>query len=179
MPEGDYSWWFNHARVAGSDGLPWGDYVWQDIVNYVDTNYRTQPRRESRAIGGLSAGGQSALMLAVTHPEVFSIAGGHSPSLRGADGSVASFGTPEYFAQYDLLWLAHNSNNWKRLSISIDVGQEDEEWGPAIQDFHQLLEREGVPHEFDDSVHGIHDSDYWASRLPDYLRWYSSKLNAN
>ncbi|MEW5719654.1 MAG: alpha/beta hydrolase-fold protein, partial [Chloroflexota bacterium] len=71
MPEGERSWWFNHAPVPGSDAKPWGDYVWRDVVEYVDANYRTLPRGASRAIGGLSSGGQSALMLALTHPKVF------------------------------------------------------------------------------------------------------------
>lgn len=100
MPEGERSWWFNHAPVPDSDGKPWGDYVWHDVVGVVDANYRTLPRRESRAIGGLSSGGQSTLMLGLTHPEVFSVVGAHSPSFRGADGSLAIFGDPDYFKQY-------------------------------------------------------------------------------
>ena len=53
MPEGERSWWFNHATAPDSDGKPWGDYVWHDVVGVVDANYRTLPRRTSRAIGGL------------------------------------------------------------------------------------------------------------------------------
>ncbi|MBI4785430.1 MAG: hypothetical protein HY782_00055 [Chloroflexi bacterium] len=70
MPDGDKSWWFNHAPPPASDGKRYGDYVWQDLVSYIDANYRTLRQSQSRAIGGLSAGGQSALTLAMTHPEV-------------------------------------------------------------------------------------------------------------
>jgi enterochelin esterase-like enzyme len=176
MPEGEQSWWFNHAPVPGSDGKPWGDYIWKDVVGFVDTNYRTLPRRENRAIGGLSAGGQSALMLGLTHPEVFSVVGAHSPSMRGADGSLAVFGDPEYFKQYDPLWLIRNADSWKQLSIWIDMGNQDQEWGTAIENFHVQLDRLGVAHEFKDTWDGIHDSDYWAAHLTDYLTWYTSKL---
>jgi enterochelin esterase-like enzyme len=175
-PEGDTSWWFNHAPVDGSDGKRYGDYVWQEVVGFVDANYRTLARRESRAIGGLSAGGQSALMLALTQPQVFSIVGAHSPSIRGADGSLAVFGTREYFKQYDPVWLLQNTDTWKQISIWIDVGRDDTNWGDAIREWHRALDALGVEHEFTDTWQGKHESDYWSARLPDYLMWYSSKL---
>lgn len=176
LPEGDHSWWFNHARVAGSDGKPWGDYIWKDVVGYVDANYRTLPRRNSRAIGGLSAGGQAALMLALTHPEIFSIAGAHSPSVRGADGSVPDFGDPAYFKQYDPVWLIAHTQTWRQLTFWIDIGKDDTQWGDAIFQFHESLDALGVPHDFQNTWSGIHDDSYWSAHLPDYLTWYSSKL---
>ncbi len=176
MPEGERSWWFNHAPVAGSDGKPYGDYVWRDVVGFTDATFRTLPRRESRAIGGLSAGGQSALMLALTQPEIFSIVGAHSPSLRGADGSIPYFGDPEYFKQYDPIWLFRNMDTWRRLSIWLDMGREDTQWGDSIRELHRLMDALGIPHEFQDTFPGKHESDYWSARLSDYLRWYSTQL---
>ncbi len=176
MPEGDHSWWFNHPKVAGSDGKPWGDYIWKDVVNYVDSTYRTLRQRESRAIGGLSAGGQSAFMLALTHPEVFSIAGAHSPSVRGADGSLAIFGTPDYFNQYDPRWLFQNTDTWKQLSLWMDVGSGDTEWGDADLQLHNMLVSLGIPHEWQNTWPGIHDDYYWGAHIADYLEWYSQKL---
>jgi enterochelin esterase-like enzyme len=176
MPDGDYSWWFNHAPVAGSDGKRWGDYVWKDVVGFVDTNYRTLRSRASRAIGGLSAGGQSSLMLGLTHPEVFGVVGAHSPSMRGADGSLAIYGDREYFKRYDPIWLIQNTYTRNQLTIWIDVGRDDQQWGNAIEDFHVLLDRYNVSHEFQDTWPGIHESSYWAMHLADYLKWYSAKL---
>lgn len=176
MPEGDHSYWFNHAPVPGSDGKPWGDYIWHDVVGFVDQTFRTLPQRESRAIGGLSAGGQGALMFGLTHPEVFSIVGAHSPSLRGADGSLAFFGSREYFQQYDPVWLIEHTQTWRQLSIWIDVGHEDTQWGGVIVPFHDWLDQLGVKHDFVNSWHGVHEDSYWTAHLPDYLTWYSSKL---
>ncbi len=176
MPNGDHSWWFNHANVPGSDGKPYGDYVWRDVVGYVDASYRTEPTRARRAIGGLSAGGQGALMLALTHPEVFSIAGAHSPSVRGADGSLPFFGDPAYFQQYDLVWLMENTQTWRTLTFWIDVGANDQQWGAAIIRFHTLLDSLAIPHEFHDDWIGIHDDYYWSAHIPDYLVWYSDQL---
>jgi enterochelin esterase-like enzyme len=176
MPEGERSYWFNHARGAESDGKPYGDYIWKDVVGYVDANYRTLPQRGSRAIGGLSAGGQAAFMLALTHPELFSIAGGHSLSLRGADGSLAFFGTRDYFKQYDPAWLVENTETWKNLTLWIDVGADDNQWGGPIHDFHALLVRRNVPHAWIDTWPGDHDNNYWSAHIGDYLNWYASKL---
>ncbi|MBI5029214.1 MAG: hypothetical protein HZB51_01705 [Chloroflexi bacterium] len=178
MPDGDHSYWFNHAPVPGSNGKPWGDYVWHDVVGFIDQNFRTLPYAQSRAIGGLSAGGQGALMLGLTHPEVFSIVGAHSPSLRGADGSIPFFGTPEYFKQYDPQWLIANTQTWKQLTIWIDVGKEDTQWGGVIVPFHVWLDKLGVKHDFQNSWQGVHEDSYWTAHLPDYLMWYSAKLKS-
>ncbi len=178
MPQGDHSWWFNHAALQGSDGKPWGDYIWKDVVGYVDATYRTLARRESRGVGGLSAGGQGALMLALTHPELFSFAGAHSPSIRGADGSLAFFGTPDYFRQYDPLWLFQNTDNWRDLQLWIDVGSGDKQWGDAVHQLHNLLLARGIPHEWCDTWPGIHDNYYWSAHNDDYLVWYSAQMAA-
>jgi enterochelin esterase-like enzyme len=177
MPEGEKSWWFNHAPVEGSDGKPYGDYVWRDVVGFADETLRTLPQRSSRAIGGLSSGGQAALMLALTHPEIFSVAGAHSPSIRGADGSLPIFGTPDYFKQYDPLWLMQNRDSWRQISIWIDRGREDTQWGTAITHLHSTMNALGVAHEFQDQWAGKHEADYWSAHLSDYLKWYASKLS--
>jgi enterochelin esterase-like enzyme len=176
MPDGDKSWWFNHARVPGSAGKPYGDYVWKDIVSYVDANYRTLAQRSSRAIGGLSAGGQGAFMFGLTHPEIFGVVGAHSPSLRHADGSLAFFGDQEYFNQHDPLWLLRNTTTWKDLTFWVDVAHEDDQWGQSVHEFRELLVSLGIPHEFQDSWHGIHDGYYWGAHVGDYMIWYAAQL---
>jgi S-formylglutathione hydrolase FrmB len=169
------SYWFNHAPPPASDGKRWGDYIWRDVVNFVDSKYRTLPQRTSRAIGGLSAGGQGALTLAFTHPEIFSVVGAHSPSFRRADGSVAAFGDPAYYQPYDPIWLAENTRAWEQLEIWIDDGAADDQWGSAIREYHDLLAALNIPHEWH-IFPGTHDPSYWSPLVPTYLQWYSTKL---
>ncbi len=175
FPDGNRSWWFNHAQVTGSDGKPWGDYIWHDVVGFVDSHYRTQTDPRQRAVGGLSSGGQAAMMLALTHPEVFRIAGAHSPSTRHADGSLAIFGTQDYFNQYDPVWLFQNTKITQPLPLWIDVGDDDTEWGDAIHQLHDLLTSLNIPHTFVDTWHGIHDGYYWGAHATDYLIWYAAQ----
>jgi len=173
--DGIGSYWFNHAPPPLSDGKRWGDYIWQDVVRYIDSKYRTLPRRASRAIGGLSAGGQGALTLALTHPEVLSTVGARSPSFRRADGSIAGFGDPAYYNQYDPIWLVQNTQTWQDLTIWIDDGDADNQWGAAIREYHAMLVTLGIPHTWH-VFPGTHDPTYWSPLVPTYLKWYNRQL---
>ncbi|HYX49321.1 MAG TPA: alpha/beta hydrolase-fold protein, partial [Ktedonobacteraceae bacterium] len=62
-------------------------YVVNDVVNYIDSKYRTIPDAANRAIGGLSMGAFGATNIAVHHPDIF----GHVFSLGGyyyAEGNI-------------------------------------------------------------------------------------------
>lgn len=181
MPDGQNSLFFNHG--PGTDGKPWGDYIWRDVVSYIDSNYRTIASARSRAIAGYSFGGQGALSLAFLHPEIFAVVGGHSPSFRGADGSIGYINDWNYFNQFDPIWLVQNKTSARQLSIWMDVALGDDkvrDCGPGsdrcVESFHQLLLAKGVPHEWHDAWEGPHEGSYWMGHTPDYFKWYSSKL---
>lgn len=182
MDGGQPSLFFNHG--PGTDGKSWGDYIWRDVVNYVDSNYRTVPRRESRAIGGYSFGGQGALSLSLTHPEVFKVVGAHSPSFRGADGSLPMITDWNWFNQFDPIWLVQNTNNARQLTIWMDVALNDvtaRNCGPGsdrcVMAFHNLLVAKGIAHDWHGDWTGTHEGyTYWMYHISDYLQWYSSKL---
>jgi S-formylglutathione hydrolase FrmB len=58
------------------------DYVAGELVDYVDSHYRTIATKESRAIAGLSMGGRIASMTGLMHPDRFSTVGAFSPAIR-------------------------------------------------------------------------------------------------
>jgi S-formylglutathione hydrolase FrmB len=100
MPDGDDSFYIDSKRfpdydacIASGDGLfiPTEDrhatcvrtanyetYIVKDLINYVDSHYRTIATRDGRAIAGLSMGGYGALMLAGRHPDLFAATASHS-----------------------------------------------------------------------------------------------------
>ena len=66
---------YTNSTVNGN----WEDFIVRDLVNYVDTNYRTLARAESRGIAGHSMGGYGSMMLGMKHPEIFSAVYALSP----------------------------------------------------------------------------------------------------
>lgn len=50
----------------------WETFVTKDLVEYIDTHYRTIPHKESRGLAGHSMGGYGTVRLGMKHPEVYS-----------------------------------------------------------------------------------------------------------
>lgn len=50
----------------------WEEYITHDLVNYVDTHYRTIARPESRGLAGHSMGGYGVIRLAMKYPGIYS-----------------------------------------------------------------------------------------------------------
>lgn len=69
----------------------WEDYIVEDVVGYVDENFRTLPQAESRGISGHSMGGFGSLNIAMHHPDVFSAVYSMSPGLFDPEGMAESF----------------------------------------------------------------------------------------
>lgn len=95
-----------HNGSMYSSSVTTGDFesfVAHDLVSYVDTHYRTIPRRESRGLAGHSMGGYGAMRIGMKHPEIFSSLYILSPcclSARGApraedESALAAVKSPE------------------------------------------------------------------------------------
>jgi enterochelin esterase-like enzyme len=173
LPQGDQGYWLDQA----GGGPRWGTYVVRDVVNEIDANFRTLADRQHRAIGGLSMGGYGALQLAINYPDVFGVAGAHSPSLHDHATAPAFFGDQAYFDAHDPVYLygAH-PDIARTLKLWIDDGQQDN-WLPVIDSFHQLLQARSIPHEWR-VLPGGHVGEYWSTYVPDYLQFYSSALSS-
>ncbi|MBN1952194.1 MAG: hypothetical protein JW801_13420 [Bacteroidales bacterium] len=68
----------------------WEDHIANEVVRYMDMNYRTLAKKGSRAIAGFSMGGFGALYLGLRHPDKYSVVYAMSPGvLRDADLNAA------------------------------------------------------------------------------------------
>ena len=172
VPEGGHNYWFNHAV----DNERWGDYVASDVVNYIDATFRTLPRRESRAIGGLSMGGLGAIQLALNHPAEFSVVGMRSPSLRriGDPDVGAFFGDASYYANYDPFVLVNRSDTVNQLALYFIIGDRDI-WLQRTQEFLGLLDQKHAHYEWH-VYPGGHDDAFFASHLDEELAFYGAHL---
>ena len=59
--------WYANSSVTGN----WEDFVIQELVPYIDRNFKTLSNRDSRGIAGIFIGGYGAIRLAMRHPDVF------------------------------------------------------------------------------------------------------------
>jgi enterochelin esterase-like enzyme len=138
---------------------PFGNALVQDLIPWIDINYRTLPEKQYRAIAGVSRGAAWAVHLGFEHYELFSRVGAHSLPLFEADGGKLT--TWMYQRPVDELPL-----------FFIDIGRNDQEWKTA-KDFANLLDENNIPHEWY-LFNGGHTEAYWSSHLEHYLRWYAA-----
>lgn len=78
----------------------WEDFVVKDVVEYIDSSYRTLVSPSSRGISGWSMGGFAAINLGLKHPDLFSVVYGLEPGLFDENGLREAFET------WDQMFLA-------------------------------------------------------------------------
>ncbi len=59
--------WYVNSSATGN----WEDFMIQELVPYIDANFKTLPNRESRGIAGIFIGGYGAIRFGMRHPDVF------------------------------------------------------------------------------------------------------------
>ncbi len=69
----------------------WEDFVVNEVVQYVDSHFRTLDNRDSRGIAGHSMGGFGAINLSLRHPEIYSAVYAMSPGLLDERG-ISTYG---------------------------------------------------------------------------------------
>ena len=164
-PAGQNSFYLN-----AKNGTRYEDAIIQDLIPFIEKNYRTIGTPAGRAIQGLSMGGFGALTLAFKHPEMFSSVTAHCsalfaelPNTTGGDrrsqflaslvGNI--FGNPpdeSFFRANNPLYLADsNTAAIKKSGIKIyfDVGDKDRYgFQTPNQDFDERLSKSGITHEY-------------------------------
>jgi enterochelin esterase family protein len=113
----------------------------EDLIPFVQANYRVYSDREHRAIAGLSLGGAQALGIGLTNLDKFSRVAGFSPALGavsspeagGLDFKALTADSKKYNDQLNLLWIGS--------------GTEDTLFN-SIKQFSEMLTANGVKHTF-------------------------------
>lgn len=77
---------YTNSSVTGN----WEDYIFRDVVNYIDARYRTINSPSSRGVAGHSMGGYGAFTLAMKHPDVFGATYALSPCCLGLEGDLTA-----------------------------------------------------------------------------------------
>lgn len=140
-------------------GLGFGDRFINNVIPYVDDNYRTLADRSHRALGGMSRGGGWAIRFLFTRHDLFGSVGLHSAVLFA-----------EEHANKDSLIASVSRADWPR--IWMDIGEQDTGLG-ELRNLAGELARSEVSFEWH-VYPGAHTNEYWSSHLREYLQWYTS-----
>jgi S-formylglutathione hydrolase FrmB len=71
MADGGKVGWFTNWVDQSRGAQRWADFYLQQVIPWVDVNFRTVAARNGRAIAGLSMGGYGAVRLAQDRPDLF------------------------------------------------------------------------------------------------------------
>ncbi len=87
--------WYPSSPTIGD----YETYLTQEVVELIDSTYRTIPNRTSRGIMGCSGGGDASMYLALKYPSVFSVTAPASASYDWSYDLAWDTG-PQYLADY-------------------------------------------------------------------------------
>jgi enterochelin esterase family protein len=141
------------ASGGGRSGELFAKDLLDDVIPYIQSEYRAMTGRENRAIFGLSMGGGQALSIGLNHLELFSHVGGFSSGgLRAAD-------LAKNFAA-----LASDAKaNQKLKLLWVGCGTEDGAFA-ASKGFSDFLKQHKINHVFRESS-GAHTWMVWRRYL--------------
>jgi enterochelin esterase-like enzyme len=150
-PVGQLARFFMDERYATFDKV-----VSRDLISYIDTDFRTVPDRQHRAIAGLSMGGAQALRIGLTHLDQFAYIGAFSPAIDITDTAK----------DYDGGLSDSEMLNRELRLLWIGIGSDDFLFKP-VKESHERLEKGGIRHVWIESS-GSHVWTVWRKYLADF-----------
>lgn len=168
-PDGGYGSWYWNSPVDPES--QYETFISEELVNAIDSKYKTIKDRTGRAITGLSMGGHGALYLAIKHQDIFGAAGSMS---GGVD--IRPFPN-NWDMAHQLGTYAEQPERWEKntvinmlnllspnsLAIIIDCGTDDF-FFKVNENLHQQLLYRNIPHDYI-SHPGAHTWPYWTNAV--------------
>lgn len=90
MPDGGHAGWYSNPVNSNTGPRNWETFHMEQLIPWVEANFRTYAEFDGRAVAGFSMGGFGALKYAAKYPDRFASVSAHSgpPSLRRDLGAV-------------------------------------------------------------------------------------------
>lgn len=177
-PDGKNSWYWDSPL---NQDYRYETFVSSELIDYIDSHYKTLTNRRFRAITGLSMGGHGALWNAIRHKDVFGAAGSTS---GGVDirPFPKNWQMAEQLGEWETnkeVWEAHTVVNQidslqnGDLALIIDCGEADF-FLEVNKDLHNRLLERKIDHDFITRPGG-HTGTYWSNSI-DYQILFFSKF---
>lgn len=151
------------------------DYFINEVIPEIDKRFKTIKNRNSRFVGGASAGGYIALHNAFRHPDLFSKVGGHMPAidLQLEEEDKAYFQNKDNWHKYDPIKIAKEMECCD-FKVYLDAGNKDEgEFYNGCSILDEILKSRGI--ESQNYVYdGHHNVKYIKSNMEKYIMFYGN-----
>ncbi len=173
-PSGD-----NRFYVNNVNGRDYGNYIADELVNFMEKTFSVSDRMEDRYIGGMSMGAYGAFYAALNRPNqyraAFSYSGLLDISKREQDPQGLDlfpvFGEEleREDNEFDILKVIHKSGYLvdNKTNFYISCGLSDERIGMS-RDCYKVMKDAGFKVSYKESE-GKHDFDYWDSCIKDTI----------
>jgi len=193
MPDGGVTWYVNDYKRQ----KPWADMFIKEFIPYIDSLYRTRPKKEFRAISGLSMGGYGALQTAMRNPGMFASCVAFSSGvytdkelIEMKDDSYENvfgflFGEglkgkkriTQAWKDFNPLYLldTQSLDKLKKVRWYLDVGDDDFLY-KGNSALHVKMRDIGLPHEYR-VRNGKHEWIYWRTGLPEGLKFIGTAFH--
>ena len=179
-PDGGFAGWYIDSPLV--EDSQYETYISNEVVAFVDKNYRTIVDKNGRVICGLSMGGHGAISLLAKHPDIYCAAGSMSGVME-LTSSTKKYGLTELLGDYK-----KNKNNWKKNScikladklvgknkgIIIDCGVDDS-LIKGNRKMHKKLLKLKIDHDYYERP-GKHSWNYWTNALEYHILFFSKFL---
>jgi len=171
-----------NAQGLGRRAAQYEDFVVEEVVPWVNREFRTRTAARETAVLGASLGGLAAFDLAWNHPELFGAVGVFSGSFWWRAGAEETAVPPGRRIAHSLVRQSHHRPGFRAWFQAGTLDERDDRDNngviDAIQDTLELMdELRALGYENGrDLVYvqvpgGRHDYTTWATVLPDFLIW--------
>ncbi len=192
MPDAEMTYYMNNVN----GNFPFEDFFIQELIPYIEKNYRCRSGKRYRSIAGLSMGGFGALLYSIHHPEIFSACAALSAAVW-TDEQINEMPQTEYWRRFgsamgqvkegekritdfwnqnNILFLVKQIREEQKKSVRfyLDIGDDDFLYkGNSL--LHISMRELNIPHEYR-VRNGAHTWEYWRNALPDVLVFASESF---
>ena len=142
---------------------PWAKHIYIDMVEEIDSNYRTLAQPEFRGISGISMGGSGVCTVGMTHPEIFTSYATHMGAI------------PEDISQY----MTATGKDLAKLDFYMDCGLQDQMVDPQrTANAAQYLQSIGANITWE-MRSGGHNSAFYMEGMPASMKMHSDHFVKN
>lgn len=174
-PEGKNNWYIDSPV---DDSIRWETYVGKEIPAYIDAHYPTIPKRNARAITGLSMGGHGGLYIGLRNATTFGACGSMSggvdlrPFKKNWELNKLLGDSVQYAQHWEDYSVINLVNHYPQdtLAMIIDCGVDDFFFS-VNESLHNKLLTQKIPHDYITRP-GKHDWKYWTNAIAYQLLFF-------